>query len=80
MLARFPKKDIAQGGGSIRDWGFTIADVYSTKANVGNGWRCKGVGPVILGFRGAGATGEAGQRRGGGNASPVIGIKGEGAG
>ena len=60
MLARFPKEDVAWGGGSIRDWGFTIADVYSTKTNVGDRWGCEGSGSVILGFRGAGATGEAG--------------------
>ena len=60
MLARFPKKDIARGGGSIRDWGFAIADVYPTKANVGNRRRCEGSGSVILGFWGAGAAGEAG--------------------
>ena len=59
MLARFPKKDITRGRGRIRDWGFAIADVYSTKANVGNWWRCKGAGLVILRFRGAGATDEA---------------------
>ena len=60
MLARLPKEDIAWGGGCVRNWGFTIADVCSTKANVGEGRRCKGVGSVVLRFWGAGATGEAG--------------------
>ena len=60
MLTRLPKKDVVRGGGSIRDWGFAIADVYSTKANVGNRRGCKGAGSVILGFRGAGAASEAG--------------------
>ena len=60
MLARLPKKDVIQGRGGVWNWGFAIADVYSTKADVGNRWGCKGVGPVILGFRGAGAAGEAG--------------------
>ena len=60
MLAGFPKEDIVRSRGSIRDWGFAITDVYSTKTNVGNRRGCKGAGPVILGFRGAGAAGEAG--------------------
>ena len=60
MLARLPKKDVVRGGGSVWNGGFTIADVYPTKANVGNRWGCKGAGPVILGFWGAGAAGEAG--------------------
>ena len=60
MFARFPKKDVIRGRGGVWNWGFAIADVYSTKANVGNRRRCKGAGPVVLGFRGAGATGEAG--------------------
>ena len=60
MLARFPKEDIARGGGSIWDWGFAIADVYTTKANVGDRWGCEGSGSVIFRFRSAGAAGEAG--------------------
>ena len=60
MLARLPKEDVIRGRGSVRNWGFAITDVYPTKANIGNGWRGKGAGPMILGFRGAGATGEAG--------------------
>ena len=59
MLAGLPKKNVARGGGSIQDWGFAIADVYSTKTNVRNRRGGKGTGSVILGFRGAGATGEA---------------------
>ena len=58
MLTRLPKEDVTWGRGSIWNWGFAIADVYSTKANVGNRQGCKGLGSVILGFRGAGATGE----------------------
>ena len=60
MLARLPKKDVVWSRGSVWNWGVAITDVYSTKANVGNRRRCKGSGSVILGFRGAGATGEAG--------------------
>ena len=60
MFTGFPKEDVAWGRGSVRDWGFAITDVYSTKANIGDRWRCEGSGSVILGFRGAGATGEAG--------------------
>ena len=60
MFTRFPKKDVIRGRGRIRNWGFTVADVYPTKANVGNRWRCEGSGSVILGFWGAGAAGEAG--------------------
>ena len=61
LLARFPKKDVTWGGGSIWHWGFTVADVYSTKTNVGDRQGCEGSGSVIFGLRGAGATGEAGQ-------------------
>ena len=60
MLARLPKKDVIRGRGSVRDWGFTIADVYSTEANVGNGRGCEGAGPMIFRLWGAGAAGEAG--------------------
>ena len=60
MFARLPKEDVARGRGSIWYWGFTITDVYSTKANVGDRRGCEGSGTVILRFRGAGATGEAG--------------------
>ena len=59
-MARFPKENITWGRGCVWDWGFTIADVYSTKANVGNRWGCEGSGSVILGLRGAGAASEAG--------------------
>ena len=59
-MARLPKEDIAWGGGRVRDWGFTITDVCSAKANVGERRGCKGSGSVVLGFRGAGAAGEAG--------------------
>ena len=59
-MARFPKEDVAWGRGCIRDWGFTIADVCSTKANVGERRGCEGSGSMILGFWGAGAAGEAG--------------------
>ena len=58
-MTRLPKEDVAWGRGCIRDWGFTIADVCSTKANVGERRGCEGSGSVILGFRGAGAAGEA---------------------
>ena len=58
-MARFPEEDIAWGGGRVRDWGFTIADVCSTKANVGERWGCEGSGSVIFGFRGAGAASKA---------------------
>ena len=47
-MARLPKEDIAWGGGCIRDWGFAIADVCSTKANIRERWRCKGSGSVIF--------------------------------
>ena len=60
MLARLPKKDIARSGGRIWNWGFAIADVYSTEADIGNGRGCQGTGPMIFGLRGAGAAGEAG--------------------
>ena len=60
MFARLPKKDVIRGRGSVWNWGFAIADVYPTKANVGNRRRGEGSGSVILGFRGAGATSEAG--------------------
>ena len=60
MLARLPKEDVTWGGGSVWNWGFAITDVYPTKANVGNWRRCKGAGSVVFGFRGAGATSEAG--------------------
>ena len=59
-MTRLPKEDIAWGRGCVRNWGFTIADVCSTKADVGERRRCEGSGSVVLGFRGAGATGEAG--------------------
>ena len=59
MFTRLPKKDVIRGRGRIWNWSFAIANVYPTKADVGDRWRCKGAGPVILGFRGAGATGEA---------------------
>ena len=59
MLTRFPKKDVIRGWGSIWNWGFAIADIYSAKTNVGNRRGCEGSGSVILGFWGAGATGEA---------------------
>ena len=58
-MARLPKDDIAWGRGSIWDWGFAIADVCSTKANVGERRGCEGSGSVVLGFRGAGAASEA---------------------
>ena len=58
-MARFPKENIAWGGGGVWNWGFTIADVCSTKANVGERRGCESSGSVILGFRGAGAAGEA---------------------
>ena len=54
MFTGFPKKDITQGGGSIRDWGFAIADVYFTKANVGNRRGGEGSGSVVFRFWGAG--------------------------
>ena len=60
MLARLPKEDVIRGGRSVRNGGFTITDVYPTKANVGNRRRCEGSGSVILGLWGAGAAGEAG--------------------
>ena len=59
-MARLPKEDVARGRGCIRDWGFTIADVCSAKANVGERWRCEGSGSMIFRFRGAGAASEAG--------------------
>ena len=58
-MARLPKEDVVWGRGCIRDWGFTIADVCSAKANVGEGRGCEGSGSVILGFRGAGVAGKA---------------------
>ena len=58
-MARFPEEDVAWGRGSIRDWGFAIADVCSAKANVEERRGCEGSGSVILGFRSAGAAGEA---------------------
>ena len=58
-MTRLPKEDVAWGRGSIRDWGFAIADVCSTKTNVGERWRCEGSGSMIFRFRGAGAAGEA---------------------
>ena len=60
MFTRLPKEDVARGGGSIRDWGFAIADVYSTETNIRDRRGCEGSGSVIFRFRGAGATGEAG--------------------
>ena len=60
MLARLPKEDIIRGRGSVWNWGFTVADVYTTKANVGNRWGCEGSGSVIFRFRGAGAASETG--------------------
>ena len=59
MLAGLPKEDVAQGRGSVRNWGFAITDIYSRKANIGDRWRRKGLGSVILRFWGAGAAGEA---------------------
>ena len=59
MLARLPKKNVIWGGGHIWDWGFAITDVYSTKTNVRDGWGCKGLGSMVLGFQGAGVAGEA---------------------
>ena len=59
MLARLPKKNVIWGRGRIWDWGFAITDIYSTKANVRDRQGCKGLGSVILGFWGAGVTGEA---------------------
>ena len=59
MLVRFPKKDVIRGRGSIWHWGFAIADVYSTKTNVGNRQGCEGLGSVVLGFWGAGTASEA---------------------
>ena len=58
-MARFPKEDIAWGGRCVQNWGFTITDVGSAKANFGERRRCEGAGSMILGFRGAGAAGEA---------------------
>ena len=58
-MARFPKEDIAWGGGCIWNWGFAIANVGSAKANIGERWRCKGSGSMIFRFRGAGTAGEA---------------------
>ena len=58
-MARFPKEDIAWGGGGVRNRGFTIADVCSAKTNVGERWRCEGSGSMIFRFRGAGVAGEA---------------------
>ena len=55
----FPKEDVTWSGGGVWNWGFAITDVYSTKANVGKGWRCEGSGSVIFRFRGAGTAGEA---------------------
>ena len=60
MFTRLPKEDVAWGRGCIRDWGFTIADVCSAKTDAGEDWGGKGSGSVIFGFRGAGATSEAG--------------------
>ena len=60
MLARLPKKNVIRGRGRIWNWSFAIANVYSTKADVGDRWRCKGSGSVVFRFWGAGATGEAG--------------------
>ena len=59
-MARLPKEDIAWGRGCIRDWGFTIADVGSAKANFRERRGCKGSRSVIFRFWGAGAAGEAG--------------------
>ena len=60
MLARLPQEDIVRGRGSVRNWGFAIADVYPTKADVGKRRRCEGSGSVVFRFRGAGTAGEAG--------------------
>ena len=59
MLARLPKEDVIRSRGSVWNWSFTIANVYSTKADVGDRRGCEGSGSVILGFRGAGAASEA---------------------
>ena len=59
MFTGFPKEDVAQGGGSIWDWGFAITDVYSAETNVGNRRGGEGSGSVVLRFWSAGMAGEA---------------------
>ena len=59
-MARLPKEDIAWGGGRIRNWGFTVTDICSAKANLGKRRGCEGSGSVVFRFWGAGAAGEAG--------------------